>query len=155
MHIKNLQRKLIKAELHSDFLQKYKNNGVIPPGLRLKKQAQIKSLRGKFSKLWKNSLDSTSHVLIDLLISQHNTDVKTIKEQLETTKSNLKSFNDITDNEQLVTCWLRNDKNSYYRYLYKQKEKKFNSHLKGKTQPRHTILPIKAIQQTSTVISNR
>ena len=26
MHIKNLQRKLIKEELHSDFLQKYKNN---------------------------------------------------------------------------------------------------------------------------------
>ena len=131
MHIKNLQRKLIKAELHSDFLQKYKNNGVIPPGLQLKKQAQIKSLRGKFSKLWKNSLDSTSHVLIDLLISQHNTDIKTIKEQLETTKSNFKCFNDITDNEQLVTCWLRNDKNSYYHYPYKQKEKKFNFHLKG------------------------
>ena len=44
MHTKNLQRKLFKAELHSDFLQKYKNNGVIPPGLGLNKQAQIKSV---------------------------------------------------------------------------------------------------------------
>ena len=50
-----------------------------------------------------------------------------------------------------MTCWLRNDKNSYYHYLYKQKEKKFNSHLKGKNPTRHTILPTKASQHTITV----
>ena len=126
---KNLQRTSVKKKLHVQYLQKYKSNNMIPPGLNVKKTPQIKCLTKENKIAWENSLNKTSKTLLYLLISQHSSDLKTINIQLETSKTELYRLNDINNNIELIDNWLRNDKDSYFNFLEKQKEQKFNHHL--------------------------
>ena len=97
---KNLQRKCVSKEPHITYLQKYKTENITPPGLKLHKKPQIKKLKDK--ETWKNSLNDSSGKLIDILISQHQSDLETIKEQLETTKQELNTCNDVSDHLNLI-----------------------------------------------------
>ena len=102
---------------------------MIPPGLNVKKTPQIKCLAKENKIAWENSLNKTSKTLLDLLISQHSSDLETINKQLETSKTELYRLNDINNKIELIDNWLRNDKDSYSNFLEKQKERKFNHHL--------------------------
>ena len=62
---------------------------MIPPGLNVKKTPQIKCLAKENKIAWENSLNKTSKTLLDLLISQHSSDLETINKQLETSKTEL------------------------------------------------------------------
>ena len=119
----------MKKELHVQYLQKYKSNNMIPPGLNVKKTPQIKCLTKENEIAWEDSLNKTSKTLLDLLISQHSSDLETINKQLQTSKTELYRLNDINNNIKLIDNWLRNDKDSYFNFLEKQKERKFNHHL--------------------------
>ena len=88
----------MKKELHVQYLQKYKSNNMIPPGLNVKKTPQIKCLAKENEIAWENSLNKTSKALLDLLISQHSSDLETINKQLETPKGGLYHLNDINNN---------------------------------------------------------
>ena len=54
---------------------------MIPPGLNVKKTPQIKCLTKENKIAWENSLHKTSRTLLDLLISQHSSDLETINKQ--------------------------------------------------------------------------
>ena len=82
-----------------------------------------------YKQTWQQSLNKSSENLIDLLISQHESDLKTIKEQLETSKTQLNTRNDISNELQLVDNWLTNDNKAFFNFLNKKKQDKFTNHL--------------------------
>ena len=127
--LKNLQWSEVKKELHLKYLQQYKNSNIIPPGLNINKTPQIKYLKEHKKQIWENSLSNISKTLLDLLISQHSSDLKAINKQLKASKHELKEANDIINHKESVDNWLPNDKDSYFNFLDKQKEEKFNNHL--------------------------
>ena len=53
VELKNLQRLAVKKELHVQYLQKYKTNDIIPPGLNIKKTPQIGYFKNNTNKLGK------------------------------------------------------------------------------------------------------
>ena len=61
-------------------------------------------------------VNKSSENLIDLLISQHESDLKTVKEQLVRSKTQLNTLND-------------NDKKAFFTFLNKKKQDKFTNHL--------------------------
>ena len=75
---------------------------MIPPGLNVKKTPQIKCLAKENKIAWDNSLNKTLKTLLDLLISQHSSDLETINKQLETLKTELYRLNDINNNIELT-----------------------------------------------------
>ena len=93
--VQKLTRKCVSKELRVTYLQQYKSHNITPPGLKLQKTAKIKFLKHK--QTWQQSLNKSSENLIDLLISQHESDLKTIKEQLETLKTQLNTRSDISN----------------------------------------------------------
>ena len=131
LKFKNLQRKCVSKELHVTYLQQYKSHNITPPGLKLQKTAQIKFL--KYRQTWQQSLNKSSENLIDLLISQHGSDLKTIKEQLERSKTQLNTRNDISNELRLVDNWLTYDKKAFFNFLNKKKQDKFTNHLSKAT----------------------
>ena len=88
LNLKNLQRSSVKKELHIQYLHKYYENEIIPPGLICTKVPQIKSLNAKHKQAWNTSLKTTSNSFSDILISQHQSDFTAITQQIETLKSN-------------------------------------------------------------------
>ena len=78
LELKNLQRLAVKKELHEQYLKKYKTNNIIPPGLNIKKTPQNRYFKKQYEQTWENSLNKTWRTLLDLLISQHSSDIKAI-----------------------------------------------------------------------------
>ena len=103
--LKNLQWSEVKKELHLKYLQQYKNSNIIPPGLNINKTPQIKYLKEHKKQIWENSLSNISKTLLDLLISQHSSDLKAINKQLKTSKRELKEANDIINHKESVDNW--------------------------------------------------
>ena len=74
-------------------------------------------------------MNKISKTLLDLLISQHSSDLKAINEQLETSKAKLNELDDVMNKKESIDNWLHNDKESYFNFLNELKEDKFNNHL--------------------------
>ena len=122
----NLQCRCVSKELHITYLQKCKTENITLPGLKLYKKLQIKKLKDK--QTLKNSLNDSSGKLIDILISQHQSDLETIKEQLETSKQELNTCNDVSNRLNLIDNWLSNDKTTFFNFLNNKKQNKFINH---------------------------
>ena len=116
----------MSKELHITYLQKYKTENITPPGLKLHKKPQIKKLNDKQTR--KNSLNDSSGKIIDILISQHQSDLKTIKELLETSKQGLNTCNEVSNHLNLIDNWLSNDKTTFFNFLNNEKQNKFINH---------------------------
>ena len=68
VELKNLQRLAVKKELHVQYLQKYKTNDIIPPGLNIKKTPQIGYFKKQYKQTWENSLNESSKPLLDFTV---------------------------------------------------------------------------------------
>ena len=94
-------------------------------------------------------MNKTSKTLLDLLFSQHYSDLKAINEQLETSKAKLNELDDIMNKKESIDNWLPNDKESYFNFLNELKEDKFNNHLSAtkKTKSESDVHNSRSIKQ--------
>ena len=103
-----------------------------------------------------NSLNDSSGKLIDILISQHQSDLETIKEQLETSKQELNTCNDVSNHLNLIDNWLSNDKTTFFNFLNNKKQNKFINHFLKATRNEVILqMTISILQLTRTTIETR
>ena len=86
----------MSKELHINYLQKYKTENITVPGLKLHKILEIKKLIDNHALT--NSLNNSSGKLIDILISSHESDLKTTKKLSEIPKQELNTCDEILNN---------------------------------------------------------
>ena len=76
-----IQKKFIDSMLHVVFLQKYQTENIPPPGLRLHKSPEVRNKEYICGK-WQNILDETSMRLTKTLIETHQSNTRTLGDEL-------------------------------------------------------------------------
>lgn len=95
--IRNLDDKLLRFELHNEYLIKYAENKIIPKGLKINVRPSFGREDPAFMNIWTNTVAECSLKLLELTLGQLNNLIETTKIKRVSADSSLTSTASISD----------------------------------------------------------